>query len=213
MIRFSKIPILIVIGGAILAPPFAFAHSGELLLARLVLHQNAQVTLEITADLASNPHLKDAPNPAAALGNALRVHLPKGGSWNIADLGKPIVSLKDGFAFTSPVPLQHALGEKAPELYTASWTWRPSETPLRFEVPSGNPQSVVFWHVLPDSDAVAPGWRMLLAGDSSPLIALPIQPTPLLWNWMAVVAMSVAGLGLGLQGTLLYQKFRRKPLR
>ncbi len=213
MTRFLKISILTVIGGAVLAPPFAFAHSGDLLLARLVLHPSAEVTLEITADLAANPHLKNTPNPAAALGDSLRVHLPGGRSWKITELGKPTVYLRDGFQSPAPVPLEHSAGEKTPELYTASWTWRASETPLRFEVPAGNPQTVIFWHVGPDSEAVAPGWKMLLAGDGSNPIALPVRPTALVWNWKAILALSFAGLGLGLQGMLLVRKLKTKPLR
>ncbi|MEI6712118.1 MAG: hypothetical protein WCO60_00085 [Verrucomicrobiota bacterium] len=212
MTRRPKLSILTVIGGVLLAPPIAFAHSGDILLARLVLQQGHEVTLQITADLEANPHLKNTQDPASALGESLRVILPGGRSWSIRELGKPTITVHNGFPFAAPVPLQHQPEEKLPELYTASWTWRPSESPLRFEVPTSNPHTVAFWNVAPNSDSVAPNWRMLLAGDSSNPIPLPVRPSPLKWNWQAAVALTVAGAGLSFQAFLLLRRLRKTKL-
>lgn len=198
-----------ILEGAILAPSFAFGHSNDVLLARLRLDRPPNVTLEIIGDATNHPLLKAASNPAEVMGKSLRVLLPSGRSWTIAELSKPTVQLHDGFAAPSPVPLQHLDGEPIPELTTASWTWRPSETPLRFEIPQDQPASVVFWTLLPESDAVAPGWRMLLSGDKTPAIPLPTAPSLVRWNWQAITALTLAGLGLAMQGALLFRRILR----
>jgi hypothetical protein len=180
---------------------------------RLLFGKKAEVTLEITADPAANPHLKDVSNPAELLGRSLSVHLPSGKSWTLAEIGTPTVTLRDGFPFPAPIPVQHPADEPLPELYTASWTWRPSESPIHFEIPAKSPQTVVFWSVLPDSDAVAPNWRMLMAGDRTPPQVLPMPPAPLQWSWKAALALGVAGLGLVGQAILLVHKIRTKRLR
>lgn len=190
----------------------AAAHSGDLLLARLVLRQAPEVTLEVTADLAGNPWLKDSPNVANALGEALRVLLPNGRGWTLSQLGKPEVSLHATFPHPAPLPLAHAAGEAAPEWFTASWTWRPSASPLRFEVPEGSSHTVLFWNVAPGSAEPAPGWRMLLSSDRTPPVPLAVAPAPLRWNPAAVAAMGVAAAGLLLQGFLLWNRVRKKSV-
>lgn len=198
-----------IVEGAILAPSFAFGHSNDVLLARLRLDRPPNVTLEIIGDTTNHPLLKEASNPAEVMGQSLRVLLPSGRSWTIAELSKPTVQLHDGFAAPAPIPLQHGDGEPIPEFTTASWTWRPSETPLQFEIPQDRHTSVVFWTLLPESDAVAPGWRMLLSGDKTPPIPLLKTPSLVRWNWQAITALTLAGLGLGLQAALLIRRILR----
>lgn len=190
----------------------AVAHSADIVLARLLLHDGPEVTLELTADVIGNPWLKDAPNPAAALGKALRVSLPDGRSWTVGQLGNPTVTLSEGFSHPAPVPLTHNADEPIPELFTAAWTWRPSSTPLRFEVDPGIPHSIVFWAVSPTPGRPLPGWRMLLAGDRSNPINLPLRPQPLVWNWKARAAVVVALTGLALQGLLIVLRIQRARL-
>lgn len=207
---FARLVLACLFGGALLAPPFAFSHSGELLLARFIQNAGPEVTLEITADLAANPHFQHStPSPLEQLGKVLRVRLPSGRSWDIGELGSPKTSIRDGFQFPAPIPLQHAEGEKAPELFTASWTWRPSETPLRFEIPQGNPHTVVFWSVHPGAPSTAfPDWRMLLAGDIGPKVELRVPPQPLQWTPKARIALGFAALGLLGNGAYLLQRLR-----
>lgn len=191
----------------------AVAHSGDLLLARLVLGQTPEVTLEVTADVAGNPWLKDSAHVADALGATLRVLLPDGHGWMLSELGKPSVSLHAAFPHPAPLPLSHGPGEPAPEWYTASWTWRPSASPLRFEVPDASPHTLLFWHVAPGSPEPAPGWRMLLSTDRTNPIPLAVAPAPLRWTAPAFAAMGVASAGLLLQGFLLWKRVRKSPVR
>jgi hypothetical protein len=192
-------------------PRDAAAHASDVVLVRLLFGEpsTSHVTLEATADLEGVAWLRAVSNPAEVLGKTLRIHLPNGHSWLASELGKPTVSVHTGFSPPSPVPLTHGANEAAPELYTVSWKWRPSETPLRFEVTENNPATVLLWTVVSGSDAPQPGWQMLLAGERSNPIALPFHPAPLLWNWKARAAAGVALCGLGLQGCLFIIRLRR----
>ncbi len=207
-------------------PAQAKAHAPELVLARLVFHEGPEVTLELTADVTGVPWLREAPNPAQALGAALRIALPDGRNWTVGELGKPVVSLHQGFAYAAPMPLTHSAEEPLPEMLTAAWTWRPSSSPIRFEAPEGNPASFLLWTVpvLTKNEApsdgngpAAPdtpiaGWQMLLAGESSTPIKLPFTPKPLSWNWKARLAMAVAAGGLALQAFLIFVRLRRRRI-
>jgi hypothetical protein len=191
----------------------AVAHSGDLLLARLVLGRTPEVTLEVTADVAGNPWLKDSAHVADALGAALRVLLPDGRGWTLSELGKPAILLHATFPHPAPLPLAHGPGEPAPEWYTASWTWRPSASPLRFEVPADSKHTLLFWNVAPGSPEPAAGWRMLLSSDRTSSIPLAVAPAPLRWSAPAFAAMGVAAAGLLLQGFLLWKRVRRNSVR
>jgi hypothetical protein len=187
----------------------AFAHNADVLLARLRLENTPEVRLEITADVQGTPWLRHAPNPVEVLGAGLRVVLPSGRSWNLSELGKPKITLHQGFAPPAPVPVTFEPGEPIPELLTATWTWRPSETPLRIEVPLYNPNSVLLWSTAPGTEEPSAGWQILVGGDRSREVALPVAPSPLAWNWKAYTAVSVAALGLLLQATLIVVRIRK----
>lgn len=190
----------------------AYAHSEDVLLARVVRSGNAEISVEVTVDPSKNPFLRNATNLAEALGESLEVHLPSGKHWLLRDIGKATVSLSDRFEHLAPVPVSHEITESPPELVTAKWTWRPSESPLQFEVPHSNENSVLLWSVAPDSEAPQPGWRLLLSGDRSHPIHLSDPPQPLQWNWKARTAMAIAAGGLALNLLLLIRKTKLKPL-
>ena len=199
-----------VIAGMLLAcAPQMMAHSSDVLLARLRLQNGPEMALEVTADVQGSSWLRHAPNPVEVLGAGLRVVLPSGRSWSLGELGKPAVTLHQGFAPPSPVPITFEPGEPIPELLTATWVWRPSESPVRLEVPLANPNSVLFWKTEPGSEAPAAGWQIMVAGDRSQAVSLPVEPTPLQWNWKAYTALFVAGCGLLLQGALIFFRVRK----
>lgn len=185
------------------------AHSSDVLLLRLILKESAQVTLEATADVEGIPWLKTASNPAEVIGKTLKLHLSNDRSWFVSKLGQPTVTLHTGYPHRSPVPLKHNNEEPAPELYTVSWTWRPSDTPLWFEITNQHPATALIWTVFSNSEEPDPGWQMLTSGQQSNRIALPFKPTPLHWNWKAYMAAGIAACGLVLQGCLLLIRLRR----
>lgn len=184
-------------------------HSGDFLLARLSFGSDSKVALDVTADLAGLAWLRDSQNPAETLGKFIHVGLPDGRSWALGDLGKPLVSLHTGFPHSAPVAMSHVDGEAQPELYTATWSWRPSDTPLRLEVAKGSPATLVFWTVSPGVDVPSAGWEILSEGEQSRVVNLPFKPTPLRWNWKAYLAMGVAACGLLMQAVLILGRLRR----
>ena len=200
---------LIVATLLIFLPQRVVAHSADVLLARLRLQDGPEVTLQVTADVQGNPWLRHAPNPVEVLGAGLRIVLPSGRSFSLSELGKPKITLHQGFEPPSPVAITFDPGEAIPELLTATWTWRPSESPLRLEVPLGNPNSVLFWKTAPGTEEPSLGWQVLVSGDQSREVSLPAPLSPLHWNWMAYTAVTVAGGGLLLQGALLFLRARR----
>ena len=190
----------------------AYGHSDDVLLARVLQNDNAEVSVEITVDPSKNPFLRNSANLARALGECIEVHLPNGKNWLLKDISTATVTLSDRFAHPAPVPVSHEVTETPQELLTAKWIWRPSESPLHFAVPNANPNTVLLWSVAPDSELPLPGWRFLTAGDRSDAIHLRSTPQPLQWNWKACTAIGVATLGLALNLTLLIRKAKLKPL-
>ena len=184
-------------------------HSSDVLLARLSFGSDSTVALEVTADLTGSAWLRDSRNPAEVLGRMICVGLPGGRFWALGDLGKPSVSLHSGFPHWAPISLVHGEGETPPEFYSVTWSWRPSDTPLRFEVVKGSPATLVFWTVQPGGDGPSSAWEMLSEGEKSREVDLPFKPVPLLWNWKAYVAMSVAASGLLMQAILILRRLRR----
>lgn len=213
--RKQAAPVILVVGlvfwgGAIPAPPFACAHSADTTLARVRLRHSPEISVEITVDHHQNPHLQGIENIARTLGETLRIHLPSGKNWHLAELAKPVFSLSSGYEAPSPVPLGHNGLEQTPELTTLTWTWRPSESPIRFSVTPQSPQTVLLWSVGPEDDQPHPGWRILLAGNFTPPIALPHPPSRFHWNWKSITALAFAAAGLLLQGILLAARLRAR---
>ncbi|MEI6870765.1 MAG: hypothetical protein WCL08_00645 [Verrucomicrobiota bacterium] len=198
-----------VIAGVLLSSVPSEAHSSDVLLARLRLQNGPELTLEVTADVQGSSWLRHAPNPVEVLAAGLRVVLPSGRSWSLGELGKPAVTLHQGFAPPAPVPITFEQGEPIPELLTATWVWRPSESPVRIEVPLANPNSVLFWKTEPGIEEPSKGWQILVSGDRSQEVFLPVNPSPLRWDWKAYTALIVAGCGLLLQGALIFLRVRK----
>ncbi len=201
--------------GTLCIPPFgssARAHSPDVLTARLVFDGGPEVSLEITADVAQTPWLRDAANPAQAMGSAIRVAPPQGRPWSPSELGPPHVSLHQGFQHPAPQSFAHEDGDPKSELLTAAWKWRPSVSPLRFEVPKDHPANILLWAVNRRSPDPSPNGQLLLASDKSAPFELPFRPTPFQWNWKARLAASVAVCGIALQSLVIFLRFRRRRM-
>lgn len=200
-----------IVGAALLSTP-VWAHSSDTLTARLVYEGGPDVSLEITADVASTPWLKDTPNPALAMAGALRVAHQEGRSWSPSELGAPIVSVSDGFKYPTPPAVAHGHEGSNAELLTAVWKWRPSVSPLFVEVPKDHPASVMLWTVDNRFPNPSPKGQLLLGSDRSHPIELPFKPNPLQWNWQARLATLVAMCGIVLQGLVLFLRIRRRRM-
>ena len=187
----------------------ARAHTNDILLARLVFQSGPEVALEVTADLAGLPWLRQAANPAETLGKALRVAMPGDRSWALAELGTPVVTVHSAFPYPAPVPLSHGPEEAAPELLLMVWKWRPAASPLRIEIAKGAAATLLFWTVASEAAEPSPGWQMLSEGERTPEVALPFKPVPLQWNWKARLAAGIAVCGLALQAILILGRLRK----
>jgi hypothetical protein len=218
MTRVRRICSAWVLLGTLCIPPLspfvssARAHAPDLLTARLVFDGGPEVSLEITADVAQTPWLRDAANPAQAMGSALRVTPPEGRSWSPSELGPPKVSVHQGFQHPAPQSMAHGEGDPKSELLTAAWKWRPSVSPLRFEVPKDHPANILLWAVNHRSPDPSPKGQLLLASDKSAPCELPFKPTPLQWNWKARLAASVAVCGIALQSLVIFVRFRKRRM-
>lgn len=185
------------------------AHASDILLIRLTFNEPAQATLEVTADLSGIPWLKSSSNPAALLGKTLKINTPNGRSWFAAEMGDPKVSLHTGYPHQAPIPLTHGPEETPPELYSVSWTWRPSASQLQIECSRENPVTAFLWAVSPKTNLPMPGWQPLVEGERSRPLAVPFAPSPLRWNWKAYTAIGISACGLILQGCLIAIRWRR----
>lgn len=191
---------------------FAYGHSEDIILARVIKSHDAEVSVELTVDASKNPHLRESKNLAEALGNSLQVQLPSGKHWLLREMGTASVSLSNRFEHLAPVPVSHDITDVPSELFSAKWTWRPSESPLQFKVPVSNPNTVLLWSITSESEEPLPGWRLLISGDQSDPIHLSAEPHPLRWNWKAKSALGIAAGGLLLNLVLLIHKTKHKPL-
>ena len=192
--------------------PSVFGHSEDVILARVIKRQDAEISVELTVDASKNPHLRESKNLAEALGSSLQVQLPSGKHWLLREMGTASVSLSNRFEHLAPVPVSHDITDSPSELVTAKWTWRPSESPLQFKVPDVNPNTVLLWSITSESEEPLPGWRLLTSGDRADPVYLSDEPHPLRWNWKAKSALGIAAGGLLLNLALLIHKTRHKRL-
>lgn len=205
----SRFRLALLLSCAAAYPQKVAAHSSDVLLIRLSFSEPAQATLEVTADLTGIPWLRTSSNPAELLGKTLKINVPDGRSWFASEMGQPRVSLHSGYPHQAPVPLTHGTEETAPELYSVSWTWRPSASPLQVEISNDNPATSFFWVVSPKTNLPMPGWQPLVEGERSKPVPLPFAPSPLQWNWKAYAAVGISACGLLLQGCLITIRWRR----
>jgi hypothetical protein len=191
---------------------FASGHSEDVILARVIRGHDSEISVSLTADASKNPHLRESKNLAESLGNALEVHLPSGKRWLVGEMGRASVSLSNRFEHLAPIPVSHEITGVPSELLTAKWTWRPSESPLRFKVPASNPNTVLLWSITSESEEPLPGWRLMIAGDQSDPIHLSAEPRPLRWDWRAKTATGIAASGLLLNLMVFIYKTKRRQL-
>lgn len=191
LIRFT---ILVLIGGATLAPLSAFGHGGEFLLARLSVLPNREVRLEITADYGENPMISCAEEAQALIPDILQLQ-GKGKSQALRELAPGKFEKHAKLDPTAPLPVLPGEADKVHELITGTWQWKATGDSLRFEVPKGNPHNVLLWVTDGQTSMEKPRWNMLIAGDVSPVIALP-QTRGLDAKFVIVPLIACVGMGV-----------------
>ncbi|MEY4483178.1 MAG: hypothetical protein RL693_630 [Verrucomicrobiota bacterium] len=164
--------ILLFIGGAMLAPLSAFGHGGEFLLARLSVLPNREVRLEITADYGENPMISSAEDAQALIPVILQLQ-SDGKAHSLDEMSPGKFEKRGKLDPTAPIPVPPGEAEKVHELITGTWQWKATGDSLRFQVPKGNPHNVLLWVTNEQTAMEKPRWDLLIAGDVSPVIALP----------------------------------------
>lgn len=167
-----RLIILPCIGGALLAPLSAFGHGGEFLLAHLTVLPDREVRLEITADYGENPMISSAGEAQALIPEILRLQ-SDGKAQALSELAPCKFEKRNTLDPTAPIPVLPDEVGKVHELLTGTWQWKATGDSLRFEVPRGNPHNVLLWVTDGQNITEKPRWNMLIAGDVSPVIALP----------------------------------------
>ncbi|MBX7206947.1 MAG: hypothetical protein K1X78_01440 [Verrucomicrobiaceae bacterium] len=171
-----------------LAPLFASAHGTEFLLGKLTIAPGA-MRLELTADCDANPMIADRKEAAEILPGALQIQ--------IGDEAKPLESLapirlEDRTKFDESAPLPPGAFDNSidHQLLTAEWQWEPDRKSVRFAVPKASKHDVLLWVVDTGNPAADPRWMVLLGGDVTPEVMLPVQAR----GWRIGPAWMLAGI-------------------
>ncbi len=170
-------------------PLRAYGHGGQFFLAKLS-EPNAEVLrLEVTADYGANPMLNGEDDAALALTHILQMRT--GGV--LSELAQVAVPRFEKRAKSDPSsPLVAGPDEGAAhQLLTVIWEWPRTSDAIVFEIPKGNPQNVIFWRIDPKTQQPQPPWSSLIAGDSTPVIALAVRRV---YRPMLCLVAGIAGL-------------------
>ncbi len=167
--RFRPVIISLLAGGATMLPLLASGHGMELIQARLQFNRAGAAHLEMTADYGGNPMLSSEEEARAALQDLLRIEVA-GRQHKLADLAPIRIEERDQFDPASPMPPPPEAAETKHQLLTAVWEWLPVQDHVRFTVPAGCMQDVLFWKKEPGGE---PQWRVLINGDFTPDIMVP----------------------------------------
>jgi hypothetical protein len=160
--------------------PSVFAHSGQFLLAKVIVREPGRVQLEVTVDYGANPMVHTEEEASEALPGVLRV-IQEGRPVALEELGPVRMEKRADLDPTCPLPDSASSSAADPEnhqLLTAIWDWTTRARSLAFEVPKGVPHDVILWRVDGNSQQRAQSWFYLIAGDQTAPLSLP-QPSML----------------------------------
>lgn len=156
----------------------AWGHSGEFILAKCSTGTDGRVTLVLTVDCGQHPVLHDRSAAQAAMRQALRVETSRG-----PVALDSLAQAEPGFSTTPDpdLPLSGDPGgaEFPHVLALMGYSWEPEERDVSFSVPAGFPHDVLFWlggGARPSAGPVP--WRILMAGDLTPGIPVPVPQVP-----------------------------------
>jgi hypothetical protein len=181
----------ILIGGAILAPPFCFAHGIEFILAKLDLTTPGLVQITLTADYSSSPMIQGEDEARRIFPDCLQVRqFPDGKAVPLTTLGTLTFEKRDAFDPDAPIPPDPLAEGQKHDILAATLHWKTDATTLRFEVPRTSKHDVLIWRKNPDPEKNAQ-WQLLLGGDQSSDISLPPRPRQNLWPYLALSSMLV----------------------
>ena len=192
-----------------LVPTIAWGHSGEFILAKCSTGADGRVSVVLTVDCGQHPVLKDRSAAQAAMRQALQVETDRGpvSLDALAEAAPSFSAIPDPDLPLSADPVGGGLPHV---LALLAYSWRPGGPEVSFSVPSGFPHDVLFW--LGDGARPATGpvpWRILMAGDLTPGIPVPVigkhpRPSPMAGGALA------AGTGSVLWAGFWWRRYRRQ---
>jgi hypothetical protein len=182
---------------ALLVPVPVRGHGAEFLFAKLTVCRDRECFLEVTADYGANPMIHGEEDARSAVTGMLEI-APSADGKDRAEgpAGPPVIEKRQQLDPSTP-GYDAGSAQETHQLLTAIWHWKPPGRSLVLEVPQGNPFDALLWTVDQTKPEEKPHWTVLIAGDRSPVIALPQKGgTAMLW-WICVIVgalMAVAGL-------------------
>jgi hypothetical protein len=198
--------VLITAGAAIALPLSVYGHGSEFLLAKVQLMKDTSLLVEITADYGENPMLSSEDEARAALKDALSVRAGNAVR-PLNDLALVHFEKRAQQDPTAPLPRDPLADDKPHQLLTASWRWKPAEDSVCFEVPQATSQTLIMWVMDQDQPPPVTKWRMLIAGDVTPPVALPRTAWVLDKATMAILAcLALLGVASLLRSSWLNRK-------
>ena len=213
--RAGSILAILCAGGALLLPLRAYGHGGQFFLAKLSEPDAGSnrlgfpgtckvLRLEVTADYGANPMLNGEADAASALTHILLLR-NEGVLSELEQVAVRRFEKRTKSDTSSPLVAGPDEGE-AHQLLTVIWEWPRTSDAIAFEIPKGNPQNVIFWRIDPQTQQPQPPWSALIAGDSTPVIALAVCGA---YHRMLCLGAGIAGLLIVL-GLIVWAKVTQR---
>ena len=188
-----------------LTPALAWSHAGAFILAKCSTDVTGVVSLELTVDCGQHPSLTERAAAVAAMRQVLAIPSASG-PVALDALARAVPEFSTGPDPDIPFPPDPMEPGRRHDLVKLRYAWQPGVPEIRFAVPAGNPHDVLFWlagAARPDAMPVA--WRILIAGDISPPVPVPM-PSPVARLGTATRWALAAVLGLLLAGAVLWRR-------
>jgi len=191
----------------------AWAHASDLILAKCSAPSPGLIELVLSVDYGQHPVLTDSSGAFAALREALLVESPAG-TWVALDtLATGVPSLASVPDPELPVSQETPAADHPCQWAVLRYAWAAAGAPLRFSVKQSNRWDVLFWLGAGVRPPVGPvPWQILIAGDRTPAIPLPLLPGRDGQGWWARLSVAAAILiGLGAWVTVERHRLNPKP--
>ena len=175
----------------------AWGHAGAFILAKCRTETTGTVSLELTVDCGQHPTLTDRETAVAAMRQVLAIQSASGAA-ALDMLAAAVPEFSTVPDPDIPFPADPPEAARPHDLVRLRYAWQPGVPEIRFAVPAGNPHDVLFW--LAGGARPAPGparWRILIAGDVSPPVRVPVPSgIPRLGTGARLALAAAVGLAL-----------------
>ncbi len=195
-----------------MAPPFALGHGAQCVLGKVVPSADGRIRLELTADYGENPMIDAIEDARKSLKDLVQWRPVSDKEGEFQSLSTPSFETRTQLDPSIPLPMDDDQREASHQLVAAIWEWTVDAQAVEFRVRFGTALDVLLWTDSTDhlSEAAESGvrWAVLIAGDVSPAVALPVEDAQATngfgrWAWWSV-------LGSGVLALVAVRRFRKK---